>query len=362
VLTRNVRLEGFTTDDWTRLAEVLRAPRRPRERDDPSRHGEAPPAVAEQPSGRRKGGVIAVTTGARLRKLLSTESGRLDLAAQAWPEPLEDLAERHGARWAAEIHTGALEELMERFAERLRREHDALEQILLLIAVLRELEQEGAIEVWPWRLSAWPVPHQRVLMRALDALCPDGKALLFGAFRRGELFTSLTLRRRGDGFDLILGPEHLRGDMGLISGDWRRDYRHLARAASAASAPLALGVYGEVETLRDLIAHPTPGAWAAAVAARDVIVSPVTPAVAIPLGVDVGRAAVVAVRDLAERLGAGGWLGADSPLMPALTRMRELSGLDQDIVDLLGFNPLQLLKKLISRDHATPQDEAGEES
>ncbi len=352
MLTRDVRLEGFDTADWVRLAEVFRAPRRPREREDPSRHGEPPPEVAtpaDAASTRRKGGVVVVTTGARLRKLLSTESGRLSVRDQPWPEPLEDLAARHGARWAAELQTGALEDLMDRFAERLTREQDALAQTLTFIGVLRELEAEGCLEVWPWKLASWPVPRHGVILRVLDALCPDGKAICFGAFRGGELFTALVLRRRGQGFDLVLGPEELRADMGLISGDWRRDYRHLARAAETRAAPLALGCFGEVETLRRLVHHPAPGAWAAAVAARDVVVSPAPPAVAIPLGVDVGRAAIVAVRELAERMGAAGWFGPDSPLAPALERVRDLTGLERDVSELLGFDPMKLLGKLFSR-------------
>lgn len=324
----------------------------PREREDPSRQGEEPPAVADaappEPGRRGRGGVVAVTTGARLRKLISTESGRLSIREQPWPEPLSELAERHGARWAIELSTGALEELMDRWAERVRREHDALAQALLFIGVLRELEAENKVVVWPWKLSAWPVPHHRVIVRVLDALCPDGKAVCFGAFEGGEVFTTLVLRRKGEGFDLVLGPAELRREMGLISGDWRRDYRHLARAAEAVAGPLALGCYGEVDTLRRLVHHPSPGAWAAAVAARDVIVSPATPAIALPLGVDVGRAAFIAVRDLAERVGAAGWFGPDSPLSPVLAKVRESTGVDRDVKELLGFDPMVLLRRLFS--------------
>jgi hypothetical protein len=137
--------------------------------------------------------------------------------------------------------------------------------------------------------------------------------------------------------------------MGLLSGDWRRDYRHLARAAEMRAGPLALGCFGEVETLRRLGHDPTPGAWAAAVAARDVVLAPVTPAVAVPLGIDVGRFALSAVRDLAERMGAGAWFGPESPLSPALDRVRGLH-LDRDLKSLLGFDPWELLRRLISRD------------
>lgn len=354
MLTRDVRLEGFTTDDWVRLAEVFRAPLAPREREEPSAVADSP--TREAPGlPRRRGGVIAVTTGERLRKLLSTDSGRLDVRAESWPAPLPVLAARHHARFAARIETGALEELMERFAQRLRREQDALEQLWVLFGILRELESEGRIEVHPWKLASWPVPHHRVMVRVLDALCPSGKAIVFGAFQDGELFTALVLRRRGEGFDLVLGPDELRGRMGLVSGDFHRDYRYLSRAAEACAAPLALGVFGEVHTLRKLLHSPRAGAWAAAVAARDVIVSPATPAIALPLGVDVGRAALAVARDLAVRLGADGWLGERSPLYPLLQGVRDLTGVDRDVRELLGFDPMMLLRKLFSRS-AAPAD------
>jgi hypothetical protein len=351
VLSRDVRLEGFTTTDWVRLKEVFVDPSvRPRERTDPVAHGETPPAVAHDSPISRRGGVIVVTRDDRVQKLLSTEVGRLDRTVQPWPEALETLAKRHRVRWAAEIKSGALEELMERLAERLRREHDWLSQTIVFVNVLRELEAEKKLQVWPWRLSAWPVPHERVIVRVLDAFCPDGKCVVFGAFADGEVFTAIVLRRKGHGFDLVLGPDELRREMGLLSGDWRRDYRHLARAAEMRAGPLALGCFGEIETLRKLARDPTPGAWAAAVAARDIVLAPVTPAVALPLGIDVGRAAYAAVRDLAERMGASAWFGPDSPLAPAIERVRGFS-LD-DLKSLLGFDPWELIRRLLARDRA----------
>ncbi len=348
MLTRDVRLEGFTTADWVRLIELVRPPpRRPRERE-PSADGDETAAPAGV--GRRRGGVIAITTGNRLRKLLGTDTGRLDVHAQSWPVPLEELAGQHSARWALSLHTGALDELMDRFGERLRREHDLLAQGLLLVSILRELEAEGALATWPAKLSAWPVPHERVLMRAFESFCPDGRSLLFGAFEHGEVATSIVARRHGTGFDLILGPDELRHEMGLISGDWTRDYRHLARAAEQRAGALALGCFGEVATFRRLAERPMPGAWAAAVAARDIILHPVVPAIAIPLGVDVGRAALATVRGLADRVGASGWLGEHGLLTPALERVKDIGLFDRDIESLLGFDPVVLLRKLLARD------------
>lgn len=345
MLTRDVRLEGFDTEDWVRLATAIRP--------GPSRRGERLEQIAAHQatsSGTPRGGVIAVSTGARLRKLLSTRSGRLAIADERWPDSLAALAERHGARWAIELHTGALEELMDRFGERLRPEQDLMGQAVLLLSVLRELEMEGVVSAWPWRLNQWPALSERVLVRAFDALCPDGKVILVGIFDQGELSTCLAARRHDTGFDYLLGPEDLRGRMGLISGDWTRDYRHLVSAVEDQLGQLAVGCFGEYETFQRLAASEGPGVWAQAVAGRDIILSPIAPALALPLGIDVGRAAVATIRDLAEWIGARSWVGPDSPLLPALDRIERLPVFDRDLRAILGFDPFALLRKLLAGD------------
>ena len=61
-------------------------------------------------------------------------------------------------------------------------------------------------------------------------MCPPGKAIVLGMFQDGELWTAFIARRRAANFDVIAGPDELRREMGLLAGDWRRDYRHLVRS------------------------------------------------------------------------------------------------------------------------------------
>ncbi|HEY6560291.1 MAG TPA: hypothetical protein VI072_23570 [Polyangiaceae bacterium] len=341
MFTRDVRFEGFTTGDWIRLAELFRPP---------PRAGREVERESAPDDSRREGGVIAVTTGERLRKLLSTRHGRLSVREEPWPASLEALTERHGARWGLLLQTGALEDLMDRFGERLRPEQDFLQQALLFVAVLRELEVEGMLTAWPWRLSQWPVPHERLLLRTLDSLCPSGKAIVLGVFDRGKLGTCLVARRRGTGFDYLLGPDDLRRDMGLLSGDWTRDYRHLVRAVEERVAPLSFGCFGEHETFRDLTERGGPGAWAEAVASREIILSPLVPVMAIPLGVDLGRAALIAAQNIAARISARYWPAPEAADEPASEQLERLPVFDRDVRRLLGFDPLAVLRKLLSRD------------
>jgi hypothetical protein len=333
MLSPDVRVEGFSAEEWLRLAHVLRPPGKP--------VSATPGAV---------GGVVAVTTSGRLRKLISTRTGRIDLSPHPWPLELHELATRHGARWAVELTTGSLERLADRFADRLRRADTYLSQILQLLLVLRELEASDEVKVWPWPVAEWPIPTERAFVGALDALCPQGHVALMGVFARGELYTAVAARRGVRGIDAIMGPDELRPFMGLLSGDWQRDYRFLAEAAERAVGPLGLGCFGELYTFQSLANSPA-GAWAQAVASREIVLSPVTPGIAVPLGLDAGRAVWAQVRGIAERFGASSWLDAAGRLGPALDRGMPL--FESDVKTWLGFDPLRLLSRLMSRHEAS---------
>ncbi len=344
MLTRDVSFEGFTHGQWVLLGEAFRpaAVRRP-SADEISEREEPTP---DRPAG----GLVAVTTGSTLRKLVSTRTGRIEVRDQPWPESLESLASRHGARWAAELSAGALDEVVDRFAERLSQGQDLLTQALELFGIFRELEAESAISVWPWRIADWPVPSERALVRGLDLLCPNDRCLVLGVFDQGELATCLVARRRDGGFDRIVGPDDLRHEMGLLSGDFRRDFRHLQTAVEERIAKVAVGCYGELATFRRLSATNTPGAWAAAVAAREVVVTPVTPGIVLPLGLDAGRVAWRELRSLAARLGASEWLTKEGPLVQAIVGMERPVWLDRDLRQFLGFDPFRFLGGLVSDD------------
>ena len=331
MLSADVRFEGFTATDWTRFLSLFR-PRRP--------------ASELRDPARPRGGVVALHEGGKLRKLIHTEVGRLrlDEAQRAFPCSALALARAHHASWCAILDVGTLEAIMDRFAERTRRGDDILAQTITLAQVTREEAQAGRVDLWPGRLRGVPIPSTSMVRGSFDSVCPVGQTMVVGLFEAGELWTSIALRRGLGGFNLVLGPDEVRGDMGLLAGDWRRDYRHLSRAIEDRCGPLALGCYAEVGTLRKLEVDPNPGAWARAAALRDLILSPLPVPLAIPLGVDAGRAAWSALRVVAERIDP---VGVVSPAMNAL---RDLTSGDRDVKDVFGFHPLVLLRKLLSRD------------
>jgi hypothetical protein len=331
VLAPDVRFEGFTTTDWVRVLSIFRPRPRAHEERDPDRP---------------RGGVIAVHDRGKLKKLLHTVVGRLrlDEAQLSFPMSARSLAARHHASWAAILSAGVLDDIMDRFAARVRRGDDLTAQTILLLQVAREEATNGRIELWPGRMRGVPIPPASVVHATIDSVCRPGRTMLVGLFEDDELWTCFAMRRGPSGFDLLLGPDEVRADMGLLAGDWRRDHRHLAQAVEQRAGPLSLGCFAEVATMRALLVDPTGGAWARAFAVRDVILSPIPPAIGIPLGIDAGRAALSALRSLTERVDP---LGV---VVPTVRAALGRSGEGEEDKGLFGFHPLEVLRKLISRD------------
>lgn len=322
MFSADVQVLDFTAQDWLRLPQLFRSPHAPK----------APP----EPGG---GGIIAVRQGDRIVKVLSTVRGRL-------PPPIsghasaEALAREHGGSFGIVLSTAAVEQLGDRIARRLTREQSFHAQLEAILAGARELEQEGEAELWPSPFAQWPLPTERAFTSALDLVCPDGKTLLIGAFDAGELYTALCLRRRGAAFDMVMGPDRLRADMGLLSGDFSRDYRYLGAAVEARLGPLAAGCYAELSTFQQLAGDAEPGAWASAFASREVMLTPVTPGLAVPLGLDAGRAALALAKSVASRFG----------LFQNMRGMgfghsfgRAYAFVENDVRRYLGFDPWRVL-------------------
>jgi len=327
----DVRLEGFTHDDWQRLLTLFRPVR--------------PPELSQDP-GRPQGLVLALHDGTRLHKLLHSQVGRLrldDLAGD-WPITAEQLAGRHDASWAISLERGALEDIMEGLGARLRQQDDLTQQWLTFLSLIQGELARGRIDLWPHRLHGIPMPTEAMIDRTLDMVCPAGKTMVVGLFDGDELWTSVALRRSSQGVDLILGPDEARGELGLLSGDFRRDHRHLARFVADTAGPLSLGCFADHKTFRALEVDPTPGAWALAVAVRDVVLHPVPAAMAVPLGVDVGRAALSALREVAARLDPAG------VLTPTLSAIADVTLGQRPVGEVLGFNPFEVLRKLLARE------------
>jgi len=339
LLAPDIRLEGFTAEDWSRLARVFKP------------EGGTPSESL--------GGIFVVHSGGVVRKMLHTRRGRLEREGEwaTWPDEPEAertkrfgaLADAHQASWIVVAEVGALDEVMERFGARAQRTDDIVAQSLTIVGIVRELMNEGRIEGWPRRLKNVPVPTAPMVTRALDSICKEGHAIALGVFKDGDLWTSLVVRRGARGFDMIAGPDELRKAIGLLSGEWRRDVRHVVSAVEDKYAPLALGCFGELDTLHQLQLDGRAGAWSRAVAVRDVVLSPMPLAIGVALGIDGARYAFDTIRSLTPAMPfalSGSLSGSIFEPAFAALRKRAANVTDKDIAAVLGFSPLEILRAL----------------
>lgn len=327
----DIRFEGFSAADWQRFLTLFQP---------------ASADLVKDAKPRPRGTIVAIHDHGRLRKLLHTQVGRLRLddAKRDWPLSAAELASRHDTSSALCIQSGALEHIMETLGALIQRHDDFTTQTLSLLTLLRQQIELGRIDLWPKPLADVPTPTHGMVEGSIDLVCPKGKTMLLGLFHGGTLWTSIALKRGSKGIELVLGPHDLRAEVGLLSGDMRRDHRHLARAVADRCGPLSLACFSEYTTFRSLEVDPTPGAWALAVAVRDVVLHPVPAAMAIPLGIDAGRAAFSALRSVTSRIDPAGIFN------PAWTAIVDVASGARKAEDAFGFNPLEILRRLLSRD------------
>jgi hypothetical protein len=337
MLTADARFEGWTTTSWMRFLSLWK-----------------PRAEGVLDSTRPRGGVVLLREGERVLKVLHTRKGRIRpdvvtelLAGRPLDDlPLAELVREQEGSWGLVMHRGALDDVMEEFGARARQEHDLTDQSLLLVELIRNKLVDRQIVFWPQRLEGFPVPTPAMVRKSMDSICKDAECIILGLFENGELWTSALLHRRGIAFDVVAGPEDIRRQMGIISGDFRRDARYMVNAAEELYGPLSFGCFADVGDFRSLQIDPNPGAWSSAVALRKIILSPAPTAVGLALGVDAVRLAAENLRSLTERVDRFGLL---PPLMQALRSKASQALGDRDLVEVLGFSPLDVLRVLIRR-------------
>ncbi|MDQ3036275.1 MAG: hypothetical protein M3Y87_27995 [Myxococcota bacterium] len=355
MIAADLRVEGFDARSWTNLISLFAPSVVSRIQREPA-PSDAPETAGEDAAPRRTGTVVVIVseTG-RVRKAFHSERGRIRDLVWEGPSSLPVITEQYRARRTIVLREGAIEEISERVAQRLERGDDYIAQWLVVARTVREVIDGGLVQIWPRPFSSLPIPTAGMVRRALDTVLPDDHAMVMVLWSGNTPWTGVVLRRRRGEIDLVAGPDLIRRWSGPLGGDWRRDHRFVNEGVARAVAPVHLGIYGEIASVRRLLRSADPGAWARAVAVREVIVSPTPAYVAVAIGADAARA-------VAQRTTT--WLGgidALASLAPLATYVRGRISEIASVTQTLGFDPLKVLATLLARsDEASAESRHGE--
>jgi len=320
VIGADFRFQGFDEATWLRMLSLL----------------------GVQPIGPGQRLAVVVVDGAHQPiAAFDTDGNALDVNAYNAAAGLGAFCSVVGASRGLRVKEGAIERLTDRAASALPMPGTYATQWIVLLQLLAEAEKEGAIAFYPERRLR-PPPGPAVLQRAADLVLPVGRSLVLAIHDDGELWTAVALRRGDDGIDMVTGPRTLLGWTGPLGGAYRRDHRVLTHSVTAHMAPVHLGIFAERARFEQLLRYPAPGAWAAAVATRDVLIEPAPPYVGVAMAADAARATAALVKGL---LGGADPLGA---LGPAALYARERVGRVASLTALLGFNPLHSLSQRLN--------------
>ncbi|MEM1418051.1 MAG: hypothetical protein AAGH15_24355 [Myxococcota bacterium] len=345
MISPELRIEGFDAESWTHLLKLFLPDAEARVR---HRRGGTKRTLA----GMDPAGTLVVVDDARGQVLSAFHSLRgpvpelfgtpLELDATG-DEGLRRLAERWSARRALVLREGALEELAERLALRVRRGEGYLSQILQALRVVRELEQAGLLRLWPNPAANVPVPSPGTVRRALDLVLPDEHAAVLVLWEDAKVWTACAIRRRGGDVDLVAGPDLILRWAGPLGGDWRRDYRVIVDSVARSVAPVHFGLFADADVLATLLREAQAGDWSYRVGLRDVILHPLPRAAGVALGADALRAA--------GRWGAAqlGGLDVVETLTPMAQRLRARLSTVRTVSETLGFDPMAVLADLLQR-------------
>ncbi len=332
---------GMDARSWARLVSLV-AP------------GLAPlPPSRQVRDGSLAGGMLLVAhDGVRVLKALHTLRGVVP-ADGPWEgrATLTALAAQNDTRFAFAVKHDATERFMERVGGRCTMDDDAVTTALMMLNALRELMDEGSLDVLPTGLRSVPLPPVEVVRGAWDRILPDGHAAVLALFDGPALVSGVALRRRDGRVDAVHGVESLRAWCGPLGGDYRRDHRVIRAAVEQHLGPLAAGVFAPEETVHRLLRAEVPGVWAKAVAVRDVIVEPMPAWAAMATGVSAFRAAADESRRWA--LSADGWIAR------ATRAVSELAS-SVDLESVLGFDPLGALGLVLRESRPRPAPPADE--
>ena len=344
MISPELAFEGFDSRSWTNLISLFspgivdRIGEEPAETDVPEiEHHEAP----DDPVA---GSVFIITNAdGRVLKALHSSRGRIRDLEYSGPSDLVRIAHEYSSRRAIALREGVIEEITDLLAQRIERGDDYITQWIVLMQLFRDAIDAGKIHLSHDAMAGVPFPTPGVVRRAIELILPDDHCILLALWNGPSLWTAVAIRRRRGAIDFIAGPDLISRWTGPLGGDWRRDYRFVSAEVARSFAPVQLGLFAEVKTIRELLRSGEPGVWAKAAAVRDLVIHPTPPYVAVALGADAFRAIATQSTRLLGGVEALGILG------PVAAYLRNRVGDVASMTALLGFDPLRALAKSLQR-------------
>lgn len=323
MIDRDLQFGGFSAEQWIRLMSLWMP--------------ESTSTAASTTRAQAAAGTVFVILDDdnRVVTALHTQRGPIEPSASVNMTNPQSVCEHYGAARAFVMRDGAMETLVERAAMQTSMRDNYVGQWIGLLSAARSLAAEGQIRSWPESIASWRIPSAYSVARGLDAILPDSTCLTLVLWKEQSVWTSLCLSKRAGVIEHLVGPETLANWSGPLGGDYRRDYRPIARAISKNLAPLHLGVFAEETLFRQLLRDPSPGAWARAIAVRDVIVYPAPGYISVAVGADAMRAVAQRSALALSRIDFGGLL---SPFAEAGRRALQSA---PEITNRLGIDSLR---------------------
>lgn len=310
-------------------------------------------------------GLIVLRRSGRVVKALRTGRGPIEPGPVAAAASLSEAAGLVGARWAVAVDVEALVAANEAASARLAVGCDLVDLLYEIVRALADQAAAGRLEVWPEIFEGIKVPPRDAIARLFDTALPPHTSALAYVFEGSTLRAELICVRGAREVATLAGHDALR--CGPPPGRWREGYGQLLEAARRELAPPSIGVFVELEALRRLMGTTGDGELPRALARRDLIIDPLPPWLAGPLGALAARDAVEAGRRVGERLlrRVGEGMGPRATGLGAAIagkvadRLRRAAPIERvgetverlrksaDLTELLGFDPLRLGARLI---------------
>lgn len=310
--------------------------------------------VAEPPGESRIGdvlhGLVLLTRAGRPAALADVRQGFVPLPAWLTREAVVDrevlrrLRREHRATWAVAAGAAALRRLDAALSRAFDPSGDLLDCLLPLAGEVRAARQAGELLFAPALLDDVPIPTAAQVRSAFDLVLPDDRTALFYAFGPQGLSFGLVAEKRRGRLVCMAGHDAL-GGIAVRGAQWRAAVPRILQETALRFAPPAVGVFGDEAAMRRIVFGTEPAALPRALAAREVILDPLPPWLAVLLGLDTAAKAAGTARSLLRRFDPLGLAERLDPVRLAGDLQKRL-GVENPLTRALGFDPLAVLARL----------------